>query len=182
MTTPFCLSMGYNFSCMIASDTLFNSRVGFRDQAWPMRHCVRWGPSSPPLKGHSPHFRPMFVVASRLDGLRIPLVGLDPGDFVFDGDQPTRYPQKKGTSNPTQFLAQVYCGQTAEDATWYGSRARPRPQCIRWGPSSPRKGHSSPLFLAYGYCVHGRPSQLLLSSCLCWCVLVQCTGTFFTLL
>ena len=26
MATPFCLSMGYNFGCMIASDTLFDSR------------------------------------------------------------------------------------------------------------------------------------------------------------
>jgi len=25
MATPFCLSMGYNFGCMIASDTLFDS-------------------------------------------------------------------------------------------------------------------------------------------------------------
>jgi len=33
MATPFCLSMGYNFGCMIASDKLFDSRVGFRGQA-----------------------------------------------------------------------------------------------------------------------------------------------------
>ena len=40
--------------------------------------------------------------------------------------------------------------------------------CIRHGPSSPRKGHSnSPLFSAHVYCGHGRPSQLLLSSCYC---------------
>jgi len=143
------------------------------------------GTQLPSPKGTQPPFSANIRCGQSAGWTKIPLVmevGLDPGDFVFDGDQPTRYPQKKGTPNPTQFLAQVYCGQTAEDATWYGSRARPRPQCIRWGPSSPRKGHSSPLFLAYGYCVHGRPSQLLLSSCLCWCVLVQCTGTFFTLL
>ena len=29
MTTTFWLSMGYNFSCMTASDTLFDSRGGF---------------------------------------------------------------------------------------------------------------------------------------------------------
>ena len=33
MATPFCLSMGYNFGCMIASDTQFDSRGGFRGQA-----------------------------------------------------------------------------------------------------------------------------------------------------
>ena len=38
-----------------------------------------------------------------------------------------------------------------EDATWYGSRPRPRPHCITRGPSSPRKGHSSPPFLAHVY-------------------------------
>jgi len=29
MATTFWLSIGYNFSCMIASDTLFDSRGGF---------------------------------------------------------------------------------------------------------------------------------------------------------
>ena len=37
-------------------------------------------------------------------------VGLGPGDFVFDGDPAT---PEKGTHIPTQFLAYVYCGQTA---------------------------------------------------------------------
>ena len=37
-------------------------------------------------------------------------VDLGPGDFVFDGDP--ALPRKKGTA-PTQFLADVYCGQTA---------------------------------------------------------------------
>jgi len=30
--------------------------------------------AAPPLKGHSPNFRPMSVVAKRLDGLRCHLV------------------------------------------------------------------------------------------------------------
>jgi len=38
-------------------------------------------------------------------------VGLSPGDFVFDRGPAT--PRKKGTPTPTQFLAHVYCGQTA---------------------------------------------------------------------
>jgi len=37
-------------------------------------------------------------------------VGLDPGDFVFDGDPAP--PRKKHTA-PIQFLAHVCCGQTA---------------------------------------------------------------------
>jgi len=33
-----------------------------------------------------------------------------------------------------------------EDATWYGSRPRRRPHCIRRVPSAPRKALSIPLF------------------------------------
>jgi len=49
---------------------------------------------------------------------------------------------------------------------WYGSRPPHRPHCIRRVPSAPRKGHSTPPpLLGHVYCGHGRPSQLLLSSC-----------------
>jgi len=38
---------------------------------------------------------------------------------------------------------------------------------LDWDPAPPppRKGHSSPPLSAHAYCGHGRPSQLLLSSC-----------------
>jgi len=62
------------------SPQIFGLRIlwpnGCMDQdAWyggrrrPTRHCVRWEPSSPPLKGHSPppNFRPLSVVVKRLD-------------------------------------------------------------------------------------------------------------------
>jgi len=44
---------------------------------WPRPHCVTWGPSSPTKnKGHSTtNFRPMSVVAKRLDRSRCHLVG-----------------------------------------------------------------------------------------------------------
>ena len=86
-------------------------------------------------------------------------VGLSPGDFVLD-----RVP----ASPPPIFVQCPLCPKdwVDEDVTWYGSRPRPRPHCIRRGPSSARKGHSSPpIFSAHVYCGHGRPSQLLLSSC-----------------
>jgi len=35
----------------------------------PRRHCDRWGPSSP--WAQLPNFRPMYVVAKRLDGQRV---------------------------------------------------------------------------------------------------------------
>ena len=38
-------------------------------------------------------------------------VGLGPGDCVFNGDQAA--PRTGGTPTTTQFLAHVYCGQTA---------------------------------------------------------------------
>jgi len=194
----------------------------YQDTTWyggrpqPRQHCVRWGPSSPPLKGHSPpNFRPMSIAGQTAGWTKMPLgmeVGLGLGVFVFDGNPAPH--QKKGTTNP--IFGNVSCSQTTgwikmplgtevnlglgdgvldgvaaptikvaqppvfgrcilwpngwmdEDATWYGSRPRPRPHCVRRGPSSPlQKGQGSPLlFLALVYCGHGRPSQLLPSSCL----------------
>jgi len=53
-----------------------------------------------------------------------------------------------------------------ESLNWYGSRPWPRLHCTKWGPSSRKRGTAAPLFSAHVYCGHGRPSQLLLSSCL----------------
>jgi len=36
MAISFCLSMGYNFGCMIASDKLHDSRGGFSGSSYPM--------------------------------------------------------------------------------------------------------------------------------------------------
>ena len=44
-----------------------------RPRPWP--HCVRWGSSFPPPKGHTPNFRPISVVAKWLDESRCHLVG-----------------------------------------------------------------------------------------------------------
>ena len=123
-------------------------------------------PAPPTLKVHSPQFS-ANVRCGQTDGwIKMPLgmmVGLGPGDFVFDGDPAT--PRKKGTPTPTQFLTHVYNGWMDEDATWYGSRPRPRPHCIRRVPALLERGTAAPRFSAYVYCGHGRPSQLLLSCC-----------------
>jgi len=136
---------------------------------WPTRHCVRWGPAPPFPKGHSHKFSANVRCGQTAGWTKMPLgmeVDLGPGDFVFNGD-PAR-PIKMGT--PTAPI----CGSCLlwpngwmdEGATWYGSRPRPRPHCIRRGSSNPRKGHSSPPpFSVHVYCGHGRPSQPLLSSC-----------------
>ena len=42
---------------------------------WSRPHCARWEPSFPPEKGgRAPNFRPIFIVAKRLDALRCHLV------------------------------------------------------------------------------------------------------------
>jgi len=43
MATNFWLSMGYNFGCVIASDTLFDSRGGFMGHAIRVVHRVSKG-------------------------------------------------------------------------------------------------------------------------------------------
>jgi len=85
-----------------------------RPRPWP--HCVRWGPSSPPPKGHSPppQFSAHICWGQMAAWIKMPLgmeVDLDQGDFVLDGD-PGPSP-KRGQSPPPQFSAHFYCGQTA---------------------------------------------------------------------
>jgi len=92
-------------------------------------------------------------------------VGLGLRDIVFDVDPAT--PRKRAhTPHPIFGPCLLWPnGWMDEDATWYGSRPQPRPHCIRRGPSSHERGTAAPLFSAHVYCGHGRPSQLLLSSC-----------------
>ena len=75
-------------------------------------------------------------------------------DIVFDVDCGTSYPKKKGDTHPTQFLAHVYCGQTAE---WI---KMPLGKEVKFGPGDvvfegvaapPYNGHS-PQFLVHVYC------------------------------
>ena len=92
-------------------------------------------------------------------------VGLGPGHIVLDRE-PAALPQK-GAEPPIYdpFLLSPNSWMD-EGVTYYGSRFRPRPHCIRRGPSSARNGLSSPPILsARVYCGYGRPTQLLLSSC-----------------
>jgi len=77
----------------------------------PRTYCVRWGPSSPPPKGHSSQFSAHICRGQMAAWIKITLgteVGLSPGDFVLDGDPPLH---KNGRS--PQFSAHVHCGHTA---------------------------------------------------------------------
>ena len=105
----------------------------------------------PPLQGHSLHhnFRPMSVVAIRLDGQ----------DAIWYGGRPwlwrlcvrwgPSYPQKKKAHHPHPIFGPCLLwpnGWMNQDATWYRSKPRPRRRCVRWGRSSPLKGTQPPSF------------------------------------
>ena len=121
-------------------------------------------------KGTQPQFSARVRCGQTAGWTKMPLgmeVGLGPGDFVLDGDPAPH--QKKGHSTPHSIFGPCLLwpnGWMDQDATWYGSIPRPTPHCVRRRPISPVKGNSSRLFSAHVYCGHGRPSPLLLSSCL----------------
>ena len=76
------------------------TRHGGRPRPWP--HCVRWGPSSPPKKGHRPQSLAHVCCGQTAGWIRMPFgreVGLNPGDIVLDGD-PAPLPEKGHSSRP----------------------------------------------------------------------------------
>jgi len=125
-------------------------------------------PDSLPQKRGTSQFSAHVYCGQTAVCIRIPRgtdVGLSLGDIVVDGDPAV--PPLKGHSPPIFGPCPLWPnGWMDEDATWYGSRPRSRPRCVRRRPSSPReRGTAASLFAAHVYCGHGRPSQLLLSSC-----------------
>ena len=69
----------------------------------PRPHCVRWGSSSPPQKGHSPQFLAYVCCGQTARWIKMPLgteMGLDPGDIVLDGAQ-LPPPKKRGDMAPS---------------------------------------------------------------------------------
>ena len=131
----------------IVAKRLYQDTTCYRGRLHARRHSVRRGPSVLSPKGHSPQFSANVRYGQTARWIKMPLgmeVGLGPGDFVFDGDPA---PQKR--AQPPIFCPCLLWpnGWMDEDATWYGSRPRPRPYCVRTGTQlSPRKGHSTPLF------------------------------------
>jgi len=86
---------------------------------------------------------------------------------VLDGDPA---PPKMATASTFRPMSIVVKRLGGSRYHLVGGRPRPRPHCVRWGPSSPPpKGHSSSPLL--GPCLlwpNGYPSQLQLSTCYCW--------------
>ena len=114
-----------------------------RHRPWP--HCVRWGPSSPSRKGHSPQFSAHICCGQMAAWIKMSLgmeVGLGPGDFVLDGD-PAPLP-KKGEPpilGPCLLWPNSWVNQ---DGTWHGDRPELRRLCVRWGPSPLAKKGAEP--------------------------------------
>ena len=62
-------------SCLLRPNgCMYQDTTWYGGRPQRQRYCVRWDPAPPPLKGHSPNFRPMSVVAKRLDASRCHLV------------------------------------------------------------------------------------------------------------
>jgi len=120
-----------------------------RPRPWP--YCVRWGPSSPYPKGEGaepPIFGPYLLRRSSCRDQDATWYGggLDPGDFVLDGD---RAPLPRKGRSPSIFGPRLLWpnGCIYQDAAWYGGRRWPTRHCVRCGSSSPPlNGHSPPIF------------------------------------
>jgi len=111
------------------------------------RDSVRWGPSSPSPKGAQPPQFSANVRCGQTPGwTKMPLgmqVGLGPGDIVFDGDP--AIPGKKRHTHPHPIFGPCLLwpiGWMSENASWYGSRPRPRPHHIR--PAVRERGIAAP--------------------------------------
>ena len=115
----------------------------------PGDYVLDGDPALLPKKGQSPNFRPMSIVAKRLDGSRWHVeVGLGPGHILLDGD-PARPLPKKVDRPPIFGPCLLWLnGWMDQDATWHGGRTRPRRHCVRWRPSSPRYRGTAPQFSA----------------------------------
>jgi len=135
----------------------------------PTRHCAMETQLPSPKGAQPPNFRPISVVAKRLDGLRWHLVWREASAQATLYSMGTKLPPEKRAHPPHIIFGPCLLwsnGWIDEDVTWYGSRPRPSCHIVLDGvPTLRERGTAPPLFSAYVYCGHGRPSQLLLSSC-----------------
>jgi len=84
------------------------------------------GDPAPPKGGTAPNFRPMSVVTQLLDGLRCHLVSRQAlvQATLFDPAPPRKRAHPPPNFGPCLLWPN---GWMDENATWYGSRPRPRP-------------------------------------------------------
>jgi len=111
-------------------------RTRYGGRPRPRRRCVRWG-QLPPKRNTAPV----------LDG--------EPAPLHKNGAEPPIF-------GPCLLWPNGWMNQ---DDTWYEGRPRPCYIVLDGNPAPP-KGAQQPPFSAHIYCGHGRPSQLLLNTCL----------------
>jgi len=110
----------------------------------PRRLCVRWGANPLPKKGaEPPQFSAHVYCGQTARCIKMPLC-MEVGSAQATLCQMGRSSPKRGTAPVFGSCLFWRNGWMDEKATWYGSTPWPRPHCIRWGPSSQTKGHSSP--------------------------------------
>jgi len=122
----------------------------------------------PPKRGLSPKFSAHVCCGQTVAGwTNMPLdtiVGLGLGNIVLDADPA---PPPRGTASPISAHVLWWPnGSMDQDLTWYETRPRPMPHCVRLhGDPAPLPiGAQPPIF---GPCLlwpNGRPSQLLLGT------------------
>ena len=129
----------------------------YRARPRPRRLCVRWGPRSPlPQRGTDSQFLAHICCGEMAAWIKMSLgmkLGLDPGDFVLDGDPVD--PSPKREADP-QIFGQCLLwpnGWMDQDGTWHRDRPQPRRLCVRWTPShAPPNGcRAPPQFSAHFY-------------------------------
>ena len=73
-------------------------------RSWPLAHCVRWGPSSPPQRGTSPtQFLAHICCGQMAAWIKLPLgmeLGLSPGDLVLGEDSDLPSPKRGQSPHP----------------------------------------------------------------------------------
>jgi len=121
----------------------------------------------PEKKTEPPNFRPMSIVAKRLDRSRWHLAWRWASVQATLCEMGTQLPPQKRGRAPQMFGPYLLWpnGWMDQGATWYGGRPRLRRHCVRWRPSSP-----SPK--------RGRSLQIL-DPCLLWpngCMYQDTTG------
>jgi len=126
----------------------------YGDRPRPRRLCIRWGPSYPQKKGHTPtKFFALVYCGQTAGWIKMPLgteVNLNPGDIALHAGVAAT--PKRGTAPPPSYRFMSVVAKTLDGRRHHLVRKYSSAQAtLYWGPGSPRKGHSRPPLL--GACV-----------------------------
>jgi len=126
-----------------------------------MRHCVRWGPRSPPKGGHSTSNFGPCVVAKRHTSPPQFTAHVCSGQNGWMDQDATWYGGRprplhivldgvphRGTAPAPMFGPCLLWpnGWMDQDTIWYGGKPWPSRHCVKWGSSSSGKGTAPPTF------------------------------------